>query len=62
MEKIAVPFAVESLLSGVSEDLGRPNAELWYEGTPFDVKFKLLDKESEFYVSFLGCNWEAEVG
>lgn len=55
--KITVPFAVESLLSGVQKTVG-PENELWYERT-FDLG---LDRKGKrVMLNFGAVDWEAEV-
>ena len=55
--KITVPFAVESLLSGVQTTVG-PDNELWYERT-FDLS---LDRKGKrVMLNFGAVDWEAEV-
>ncbi len=55
--EIAVPFAVESLLSGVQKTLG-PDAELWYE---HDFDLDLTRGENRILLHFGAVDWEAEV-
>jgi beta-galactosidase/beta-glucuronidase len=55
--KITVPFAVESLLSGVQKTVG-PDHELWYERN-FDLA---LDRKGKrVMINFGAVDWEAEV-
>jgi beta-galactosidase/beta-glucuronidase len=55
--KITVPFAAESLLSGVHKTVG-PESELWYERS-FDL---LLDKgKNRILLHFGAVDWESEV-
>jgi beta-galactosidase/beta-glucuronidase len=55
--EITVPFAVESLLSGVQKTVG-PDAELWYEHT-FDLN--LTTGKNRILLHFGAVDWEAEV-
>jgi beta-galactosidase/beta-glucuronidase len=55
--EIVVPFAVESLLSGVQKTVG-PDAELWYEHT-FDLN--LTTGKNRILLHFGAVDWEAEV-
>jgi len=55
--KITVPFAVESLLSGVQTTVG-PDNELWYERT-FDLTLDTKGKRTK--LNFGAVDWEAEV-
>lgn len=55
--KITVPFAVESLLSGVQKTVG-PDHELWYER---DIEFTLDRKNKRTLLHFGAVDWEAEV-
>jgi beta-galactosidase/beta-glucuronidase len=55
--KITVPFAVESLLSGVQTTVGAEN-ELWYERT-FDLTLDTKGKRT--MLNFGAVDWEAEV-
>ncbi|MFM7629602.1 MAG: glycoside hydrolase family 2 protein [Algoriphagus sp.] len=55
--KITVPFAVESLLSGVQLKVG-PDQELWYER---EVSLQLDRKNRRTIIHFGAVDWEAEV-
>ncbi|GAA0881331.1 glycoside hydrolase family 2 TIM barrel-domain containing protein [Algoriphagus jejuensis] len=55
--KITVPFAVESLLSGVQTTVG-PDNELWYERT---FELALNRKGKRVMLNFGAVDWEAEV-
>lgn len=55
--KITVPFAVESLLSGVQLKVG-PDQELWYER---EVSLQLDCKNRRTIIHFGAVDWEAEV-
>jgi len=55
--EIAVPFAVESLLSGVQKTVG-PDAELWYEHS---FALNLSTGKNRILLHFGAVDWEAEV-
>ncbi len=55
--KITVPFAVESLLSGVQKTVG-PDSELWYEHA-FDLNLTI--GKNRVLLHFGAVDWEAEV-
>lgn len=55
--KITVPFAAESLLSGVQKTVG-PENELWYERT---FELALDRKGKRVMIHFGAVDWEAEV-
>jgi beta-galactosidase/beta-glucuronidase len=55
--KITVPFAVESLLSGVQRTVG-PDSELWYAHA-FDLN--LTTRKNRILLHFGAVDWEAEV-
>lgn len=55
--KITVPFAVESLLSGVQKTVG-PDNELWYER---EIELTLDRKNKTTLLHFGAVDWEAEV-
>lgn len=55
--KITVPFAVESLLSGVQKTVG-PDKELWYER---NFELSLDRKNKRTLLHFGAVDWEAEV-
>ena len=55
--KITVPFAVESLLSGVQKTVG-PDQELWYER---QLELSLNRSNKRVLLHFGAVDWEAEV-
>ena len=55
--KITVPFAVESLLSGVQKTVG-PDQELWYER---QLELSLNRTNKRVLLHFGAVDWEAEV-
>jgi beta-galactosidase/beta-glucuronidase len=55
--KIRVPFAVESMLSGVGKQVGKDN-ELWYKR---NIQLTAKDKNGRVLLHFGAVDWESEV-